>query len=55
MLEGVMLTGVSHSAKCAHCCRELVGVAVIFPRKPAVCGRADCLGWARAVALYHQR
>jgi hypothetical protein len=31
---------------CAHCKRELVGVATIFPETPAVCGRADCLLWA---------
>jgi len=36
---------------CAHCRREVAGVAVIFPGKPAVCGRADCLGWARALEL----
>jgi len=36
---------------CAHCERELAGVATIFPEKPPVCGRADCLGWARDLAL----
>ena len=36
---------------CAHCERELAGVAAIFPGKPAVCGRADCLGWARVQVL----
>ena len=35
--------------KCAHCKRQLAGVASIFPNTPAVCGRADCLGWARAL------
>jgi hypothetical protein len=33
---------------CAHCRRTLAGVAVLFEGKPAVCGRADCLAWARA-------
>lgn len=37
--------------RCAHCERELAGVAAIFPGKPAICGRADCLGWARALVL----
>jgi hypothetical protein len=32
---------------------HLAGVAAIFPGTPAVCGRADCLGWARA--LVHRR
>ena len=36
---------------CAHCGRKLAGVATIFPEAPPVCGRADCLGWARAMAL----
>jgi hypothetical protein len=36
---------------CAHCGRELAGVAMIFPGTPAVCGRADCLAWARSVTL----
>ena len=36
---------------CSHCRREVAGVAVIFPAKPPVCGRADCLGWARAVMV----
>ena len=35
---------------CAHCGRKLAGVAVIFPETPRVCGRADCLGWARDAA-----
>jgi hypothetical protein len=35
--------------KCAHCKRELAGVAAIFPGTPAVCCRADCLAWARAL------
>lgn len=34
---------------CAHCGRKLAGVATIFPEKPPVCVRADCLGWARAI------
>jgi len=33
---------------CSHCGRKLAGVAVLFDGKPAVCGRADCLLWARA-------
>jgi hypothetical protein len=40
-----------HIAECGHCRRELAGVAVIFPGKPAVCGRADCLGWARSLLV----
>jgi hypothetical protein len=44
-----MFTGADNT-KCAHCRRELAAVAAIFPGKPPVCGRADCLGWARAVA-----
>jgi hypothetical protein len=40
-----------HIAECGHCRRELAGVAVIFPGKPAVCGRADCLGWARTLLV----
>jgi hypothetical protein len=32
---------------CGHCRRELAGVAMIFPETPPVCGRADCLAWAR--------
>jgi hypothetical protein len=36
---------------CAHCGRKLAGVATIFPEKPPVCVRADCLGWARDLAL----
>jgi hypothetical protein len=38
---------------CAHCGRKLAGVAVIFPETPPVCGRADCLGWARDLASPH--
>jgi hypothetical protein len=40
-----------HITQCGHCRRELAGVAVIFPGKPAVCGRADCLGWARSLLV----
>lgn len=36
----------SGMSMCAHCKRELAGVAAIYPETPAVCGRADCLLWA---------
>jgi hypothetical protein len=36
---------------CARCGRVLAGVAVIVPGKPAICGRADCLAWARDLVL----
>jgi hypothetical protein len=32
---------------CSHCKREVEGVTAIYSGKPAVCGRADCLLWAR--------
>jgi len=34
------------AVSCAHCKRNLAGVAVIFAKKPPVCGRSDCLAWA---------
>lgn len=40
---------------CGCCGRELAGVAQIFTGAPAVCGRADCLGWAREQARTYAR
>ena len=44
------MTNLGGMLTCAHCRRELAGVATIFPATPAVCGRADCLLWARSAA-----
>jgi hypothetical protein len=49
--HSAIAVNISHDMRCAHCGRELAGVAMLFPGTPAVCGRADCLGWARALAV----
>ena len=48
-LQAPNVNQASGRKNCGHCGRELAGVAVMFPGTPPVCGRADCLGWARVL------